>query len=156
MIRVNGQVLTLKDHLFPTDKLLTSSDKCNKLIAQGASGYWHCSVQPDTVENEEMQSPVSDPVNTLLHQFQDIFQPLVGLPPLTGYYKRFMPRYAHMYQPLHSADVGITLRVTSIVLPLTARPGAHEDTRRPGGPLGRFRRRILQEQGKKTNNTKEV
>jgi hypothetical protein len=38
MIGIDGQVLTLKDHLFPTEKLIISSEKCNKLIAKGASG----------------------------------------------------------------------------------------------------------------------
>ncbi|KAK1680069.1 hypothetical protein QYE76_040917 [Lolium multiflorum] len=37
-------------------------------------------------------------------------------------------------------DVGITLRVTNVTLPLAAQPGAHEGTRWPGGPLRRFPR----------------
>jgi hypothetical protein len=68
-IGVQGKILTLKDHLFPTDKLLISSEKCNKLIAKGASGYWLCSVQTEPVETEEIQPPVSEPVSALLHQF---------------------------------------------------------------------------------------
>jgi hypothetical protein len=43
-------------------------------------------------------------------------------------------------------DVGITLRVTIIALSYTAQLEAHEDTRRQGGPLGRCRRRFVEEQ----------
>jgi hypothetical protein len=55
-----------------------------------------------------------------------------------------------------AADVGITLRVPNVALPLVAQPVAHEGTRRPGGPLLRFLRGILEAQGKKTKNTRKV
>ena len=50
---------------------------------------------------------------------------------------------------LTTCDVGITLWVTDIALSCAAQLEAHEDTRRQGGPLGRCRRRSLEEQGKR-------
>jgi hypothetical protein len=81
-IGVQGKLLTFKDHLFPEDKLLISSDQCNKLIANGATGYmlWYAADEKDQdVTNKN--TPVSNPVNKLLQQFQDIFEAPTGLPP---------------------------------------------------------------------------
>jgi hypothetical protein len=81
-IGVHGKLLVLKDHLFPQDKLMISSDECNKLIAQGASGYLlvHTEQRGD---QEEQQFPAipSSAISTPLQTFQDIFQKPMGLPP---------------------------------------------------------------------------
>ncbi|KAK1693984.1 hypothetical protein QYE76_010681 [Lolium multiflorum] len=80
---VHGQLLVLKDHLFPQDKLLISSDECNKLIAQGASGYLLVHTDQDDEQNTQ-HSPATpySAITTLLNTFEDIFQKPMGLPPV--------------------------------------------------------------------------
>jgi hypothetical protein len=81
-IGVQGKLLTFKDHLLPTDKLLTSSDTCNKLLSQGATGYFLLYTDMEQhQDNPEVDMPVSDPICKLLHQFKDIFELPKGLPP---------------------------------------------------------------------------
>jgi hypothetical protein len=53
-------------------------------------------------------------------------------------------------------DVGITLRVTVIALSYTAELEAHEDSRWRGGPLGRCRRRFLEEQDEEEPNKESL
>jgi hypothetical protein len=76
---VNGSLHTFQDHLLPKDKLIISSDKCSKLIEQGALGYMLFSTS-DT-SNLDEHPPIPEEMSDLLHQFQDIFQAPTGLPP---------------------------------------------------------------------------
>jgi hypothetical protein len=54
------------------------------------------------------------------------------------------------------SDVGITLRVTGIDLSHVAQLEAHEDNRRQGGPLGRCRRRFLEDQHEDQSNKESL
>jgi hypothetical protein len=76
-----GKVHTFHDHLLPKGKLLISSDQCSKLIEKGAMGYMLYS-PPETDKDSEEGIPVPDAITHILHQFQDIFQPPSGLPPI--------------------------------------------------------------------------
>jgi hypothetical protein len=81
-IGVQGKLLTFKDHLLPTDKLLISSDTCNKLLSQGATGYFLLYTDMDQQQDNQAEvMPVSDAIGQLLHQFRDIFELPKGLPP---------------------------------------------------------------------------
>jgi hypothetical protein len=81
-IGISGKLLVLKDHLFPQDKMFISSDECNKLIAQGASGYLLVHTKEDSeLEDTQLHATVSLAITTLLNTFQDIFQKPNGLPP---------------------------------------------------------------------------
>jgi hypothetical protein len=78
------KIHTFHDHLLPKDKLLISSDQCSKLIEKGAMGYMLYSTPETDKASEEghLQIPVPDAITHILHQFQDIFQPPSGLPPI--------------------------------------------------------------------------
>jgi hypothetical protein len=70
-IGVQGKLLTFKDHLLPTDKLLISSDTCNKLLSQGATGYFLLYTDMEQQQdNPEVVMPVSASISKLLHQFK--------------------------------------------------------------------------------------
>jgi hypothetical protein len=76
---INGSLHTFQDHLLPKHKLLISSDKCSKLIEQGALGYMLFSTSDNS--NLDEHPPIPEEMSDLLHQFQDIFQAPIGLPP---------------------------------------------------------------------------
>jgi hypothetical protein len=73
-IGIGDKLLTLSDHLFPKQKLLISSDKCNKLLSKGSSGYIlvHSVTETKTIDSL-VQRNLSSGIHNLLLQFQDIF-----------------------------------------------------------------------------------
>jgi hypothetical protein len=70
---------TFQDHLLSKDKLFISSDKCSKLIEQGALGYMLFTASE--TPNLDKHPPIPEEMSDLLHQFQDIFQAPTGLTP---------------------------------------------------------------------------
>jgi hypothetical protein len=70
-IGVQGKLLTFKDHLLPTDKLLISLETCNKLFSQGATGYFLLYTKMEQQQDDpEVGMPVSASISKLLHQFK--------------------------------------------------------------------------------------
>jgi hypothetical protein len=80
-IGVQGKLITLHDHLLPVDKLLISFDTCNKLIAQGGTGYLLIYTATTDETEEQVTEQHSSGIQTLLNAFKDIFETPSGLPP---------------------------------------------------------------------------
>jgi hypothetical protein len=64
------------------DKLLISSDQCDKLIAQGATGYLLLYTAVETELQKQSNPLLAEDIQALLQSFQDIFAAPTGLPPV--------------------------------------------------------------------------
>jgi hypothetical protein len=74
-IGIGDKLLTMSDHLFPKQKLLISSDQCNKLLSKGASVYILLNAVIDTEPTDSLvHQNLSSGIHDILLQFQDIFQ----------------------------------------------------------------------------------
>jgi hypothetical protein len=67
---IEGTLHTFHDHMFPKKKFHITSEKCNKLIEQGATGYilLYATEETGTKDSEPCPS-LPDAINNILHQF---------------------------------------------------------------------------------------